>query len=123
MKRISWIPLMLILMSACAVEPEPIHYGEDNCAHCQMTIMDNRFGTEIVTDKGKVYKFDSVECLVSYLDDHKSGEETYSLVLFTPFDQPGNLVNAYKSHVLQSRSLPSPMGMYLTAYEDEANER
>jgi copper chaperone NosL len=84
-----------------------------------MTIMDRRYGTEIVTGKGKVYKFDSVECLVEFLEDKKDGNEEFKLVLVTPFDRPGNLVNARESHVLHSRNLPSPMGMYLTAFETE----
>jgi copper chaperone NosL len=85
-----------------------------------MTIMDHRYGTEVVSDKGKVYKFDSIECLVEFLEDRKNGEERFSLILFTPFDQPGKLVDATQSHVLHSKNLPSPMGMYLTAFEDEA---
>jgi copper chaperone NosL len=120
MRGYAIITVLLILLSACSIEPEPIHYGEDNCVHCEMTIMDNRYGTEIVTDKGKVYKFDSIECLIEFMDDRKKGEEEFSLVLFTPFDQPGKLVDAYQSHVLHSRNLPSPMGMYLTAFEKEA---
>jgi copper chaperone NosL len=119
MKRASVLLIMLILLGACAVEPEPIHYGEDNCVHCKMTIMDHRYGAEIVTDKGKVYKFDSVECLVEFMEENKDGEEKFSQILFTSFDQPDKLVNAYESHVLHSQNLPSPMGMYLTAFETE----
>jgi copper chaperone NosL len=85
-----------------------------------MTIMDHRYGTEVVSDKGKVYKFDSIECLVEFLEDRKNGEESFSLILCTPYDQPGKLVDATQSHVLHSKGLPSPMGMYLTAFEDEA---
>lgn len=110
---------MLIILGACAIEPEPIRYGEDNCVHCRMTIMDHRYGTEIVTDKGKVYKFDSVECLIEFMEDNKDGDEKFSLVLVTPFDQPDKLVNAYESHVLHSQDLPSPMGMFLSAFETE----
>jgi copper chaperone NosL len=111
---------LLTILAGCAVEPEPIQYGEDNCIHCQMTIMDHRYGTEIVTRKGKVYKFDSVECLVEYFKKNEDGEEEFGLVLFTPFNQPGELVNAYESHVLHSQNLPSPMGMFLSAFETEA---
>jgi copper chaperone NosL len=113
--------IFILLASAavsCSVAPEPIHYGEDNCVLCQMTIMDHRYGTEIVTTKGKVFKFDSIECLVEYmLDDHEKNEQ-FSLVLVTSFDQPGKLIDAHESHVLQSKSLPSPMGIYLTAFSD-----
>jgi copper chaperone NosL len=85
-----------------------------------MTIMDHRYGTEVVSDKGKVYKFDSIECLVEFLEDKENGEEKFSLVLFTPFDQPEKLVNAFDSYVLHSKNLPSPMGMYLSAFETES---
>ncbi len=112
--------LLLILVGACSISPEPIHYGEDNCVLCEMTIMDHRYGTEVVSDKGKVYKFDSIECLIEFLEERKNGEENFRLMLFTPFDQPGKLVDAMQSHILHSKNLPSPMGMYLTAFETEA---
>jgi len=111
---------LLLFTSSCSIEPEPIYYGEDNCAHCEMTIMDQRYGTEIVTSKGKVYKFDSVECLVEFLENLKNKKEKPGKLLVTPFDHPGNLVNAGESFVLHSKNLPSPMGLYLSAFETEA---
>jgi copper chaperone NosL len=120
MKSIKWIIVSFVFFASCAIEPVPVNYGEDECFLCRMTIMDHRYGTEIVTDKGKVYKFDSIECLVEFYEENQGGEEEFSLVLFTPFDQPGKLVNAYESHVLHSKALPSPMGMYLTAFESQA---
>jgi copper chaperone NosL len=111
---------LMALSTSCSTDPEPIHYGEDNCAHCRMTIMDHRYGTEIVTDKGKIYKFDSVECLVEFINDKKDGDEVFSLMLCTPFDQPGQMADATECTYLHSRNLPSPMGMYLTAFESEA---
>ena len=111
--------LTLIVLSACNIMPDPIQYGTDNCSHCQMTIMDQRYGTETVTGKGKVYKFDSVECLVEFLDENEKAGQDFKLVLITPFDRPGNLVDAQAAWVLHSRNLPSPMGMGLTAFDAE----
>ena len=36
-----------------------------------MTIVDPRYGAELVTTKGKVYKYDAVECLINsvYADE------------------------------------------------------
>ena len=121
MKKQFLFVIVLLVSFSCSVKQEPIHYGEDNCVLCQMTIMDQRYGTEIVTGKGKIYKFDSVECLVEFMQENQGKGEEFRFVLFTPFDQPGNLVDAHKSHVLQSKNLPSPMGMYLTAFETEAS--
>lgn len=112
---------LLVLSTACSVGPEPILYGEDDCAHCQMKIMDKRYGTEIVTDKGKVYKFDSVECLVEYLEQPGKSNEKFSLFLVTAFDQPGALVDANSSYYLRSKNLPSPMGMYLSAFKTKSD--
>jgi copper chaperone NosL len=120
MKLFTIIFMLALTSSACSVDPEPIQYGVDNCANCRMTIMDKRFGSEIVTAKGKVYKFDSVECLVEFMENNQKDKEKFSMMLFTPFDQPGKLVDARESHVLHSKNLPSPMGLYLTAFDSEA---
>lgn len=114
-----YVLLLLLVASSCSIKPEPIQYGDDSCAFCRMTIMDHRFGSELVTSKGKVFKFDSIECLIEYVEENENKGEAYHLVLVTPFDQPGRLIGAGQSHVLHSRNLPSPMGMYLTAFETE----
>ena len=56
--------IAIITLVSCTVEEKPIIYGTDDCALCKMLIMDQRYGTEIVTTKGRVYKFDAIECLV-----------------------------------------------------------
>lgn len=121
MKKSILFAIVLLVSISCSVKQEPIHYGEDNCVHCVMTIMDKRYGTEIVTTKGKVYKFDSVECLVEYLQEKKVKEEDVKLVLVTPFNHPEELVDATTSQFLHSKNLPSPMGKYLTAFKDKTD--
>ncbi|MCK9400742.1 MAG: nitrous oxide reductase accessory protein NosL [Bacteroidales bacterium] len=119
MKKIFLSAVVILVFVACSVGPEKINYGEDHCVNCEMTIMDKRYGTEIVTAKGKVYKFDSVECLVEYLKGNKVSNENVKLVLVTPFNHPEQLVDASTSQVLHCKNLPSPMGRYLTAFQDE----
>lgn len=108
---------ILWIASSCSIEPEPVKYGTDNCAVCEMTIMDQRYGTEVVTDKGKIYKFDSVECLVRYLKE--KDQQVFSHVLVTSFDKPDKLVDAKVSFVLHCKEMPSPMGMFLTAFDNK----
>ena len=71
MKKAALYTLNLLFLSlsliSCSVEPKPVPYGEANCTHCNMTISDNRYGAELVTDKGKVFYFDAVECLAAYV--------------------------------------------------------
>lgn len=57
----------VLLLGACAAAgPRPIAYDRDVCAFCRMTVGDPRYGAELVTARGKVYTFDSIECLASY---------------------------------------------------------
>ena len=112
-----YIPLISLLLLACHSGPEPIAYGTDNCHHCKMTISDNRYGTEMVTEKGKVFKFDSIECMATYLNENEAGTGA-NMLLVTDYKNPGQLIEVNKAFFLQSEQMPSPMGMYLTAFSD-----
>lgn len=105
----------VLLLAGCQVEPKPIAYGEVNCAHCQMTVSDNRYGAELVNDKGKAFYFDSAECLAQYLDLNPDQAEKAAYVLVTDYTKPGELIDARSANFIQSKALPSPMGMFLTA--------
>jgi copper chaperone NosL len=50
-------------LNGCSQSPQPIKYGAEECANCKMTIMNPRFAGEIITVKGKIYKFDDVHAL------------------------------------------------------------
>ncbi|WP_303413716.1 nitrous oxide reductase accessory protein NosL [Pontibacter coccineus] len=112
--------LLLIGAAGCSVEPKPVPYGEANCTHCQMTVSDNRYGAELVNDKGKAFYFDAAECLASYTLEHKEISDKAAYLLVTDFANPNTLIEVDKAHFLQSTELPSPMGMFLTAVADEA---
>ncbi len=60
--------LLLILFSfSCNNNgPYPITLNKTKCDHCQMTIADGRFASQLVTKKGRVYNFDDVSCLIGY---------------------------------------------------------
>lgn len=112
--------LVILLLAGCQVEPKPIAYGEVNCTHCQMTVSDNRYGAELVNDKGKAFYFDSAECMAQYLDLNPEQAEKAAFVLVTDFTKPGELIDARSVSFIQSKELPSPMGMFLTAVADQA---
>ena len=109
--------LFLLLLSSCEPKPTTIEYGFDACHHCKMTIADNRFGTQLITEKGKAYKFDAIECMAQYIE---SANENYAFTLVTNLSTPEKFIDAKTAVFLQSEALPSPMGMNLSAFEDEA---
>lgn len=121
MKNLTIVFLISLGLSvfSCKPGPEPINYGEDDCALCRMTISDTRYGSELVTKKGKVYKFDAMECLASFVLDERVNKDDIHLQLVTDFNQPETFINAEDAFILQSKNVPSPMGMFLTAFANE----
>ena len=116
--RITYTLLIIIWTTSCNVQERPIQYGSDDCDYCKMIIMDHRYGSELVTQKGKVYTFDAAECLIEFLYQNEAlGKEARSL-LVTPYTQPDHLIDASSATFLVSREMPSPMGAYLTAFSE-----
>lgn len=101
-----WVVLFLIAVG-CKVKPEPIVFGEDHCSYCKMSIADPKFGAELVTDKGKIYKFDAMECLVPYMEENPA---EYAFIMGIALDQPGELISVDSLHFVISEQINSPMG-------------
>lgn len=115
MKHLLLILMILGATLSCSVSPQPINYQTDQCHFCKMMISDPRFGAELVTRKGKIYKYDAIECMVD--DMLQNGEDHYAYILVTEFATPGTLVDARNMQYLISQRLPSPMGGNLTAHQ------
>jgi copper chaperone NosL len=114
------ITLMTLFLVSCNAGPEPIKLGVDNCFYCKMTIVDNRFGAELITIKGKIFKFDDMHCLLSFMNaDTKieSNAKNIYLVNFNTHD----FIDADKAILLKSDDLRSPMGGNIAAFIDEKN--
>jgi len=115
----SFISALIFILSSCQPKEKEIVYGEDECKHCRMMIVEKQYGTELVTKKGKIYTYDSIECLIDHIQTGDIKESEIALSLVTSFNQPEKLRLAEQSFYLYSIKLPSPMGMFLTAFESE----
>jgi len=111
--------LFIPILISCQPKQQAIHYGHDECHYCRMMIMDKQYGSELVSKTSKVYKFDSVECLINFLQQDDFDEKETALIMVTPYDEPGVLMEAKNCYFLHSKGLPSPMGMYLTAFKSK----
>ena len=112
-----WV--ILLLAAGCSSGPEPIRYDQDTGAFCRMTITDQRYGAELVTLKGKIYTFDSVECLAGFLLQQEVPTDQVGSLWVTDFSNPPALIPAETARYLQSETLHSPMGLNLTAFSPE----
>jgi copper chaperone NosL len=109
------LPMMLAALLGCTQGERPIAYGEDVCAHCHMTVSDQRFGAEIVTDKLRVLVYDSVECLAAALRK-RTGNDTK--VLVADVLTPGSLIELSAAVIVRSKKISSPMGGSLAAFRN-----
>jgi copper chaperone NosL len=110
-----------LLVIACSAGPRPIEFGTDACDYCRMTISDERYGSEIVTQKGRVYTYDAVECMVSAVLSGAVEKESVQLYLTVDYANPTELVDATTAVYLHSSELRSPMGMNLTSFAARAD--
>lgn len=119
MKR--WIIFIVfgLLIISCEVAPEKIEYGIDACSFCDMTIVDKTHAAEFVTEKGRIYKFDAIECLINDLS--KKNENNLAFILVTDYLNPTEFLNVTEAIFLISEEIKSPMGANLSAFNKNSN--
>lgn len=111
------IVVVSVLLMSCSVEPEPLRFGADACYACKMTLMDKKFGAEIVTKKGKVYKFDDVNCMINFHNSGHELEENMAYRLVVDFATPEKLIDAQQAFYLKSNLIKTPMASQIASFE------
>ena len=106
---------------SCSTEPEPLHYGSDVCTFCKMTLVDNKFGAELVTRKGKIYKFDDMKCFIDYYNSGIEPVEDFKHKLVVDYSNPGKLIHAADAFYVISTEIRSPMDGKAAAFETKAS--
>ncbi len=109
--------MIIISLSGCTTGPEALVLGKDNCNFCKMTISDNRFGAELITRKGKIYKYDDSHCLLAFLKSETIPEKDIADIYIADFSGNHALINTNKAFLLQSDSISGPMNGHIIAFE------
>jgi copper chaperone NosL len=115
--------LLFLLLTSCGNKPEPINYGQDECEFCRMQISDNRYGAELITDKGKVYKFDSIECLIEFAMVKNLIGDSNQILLVTDFSNPETFLDATSAFYVRNDKFRSPMGLNVSAFDSEISRQ
>jgi len=113
--KVSFTVMTLAFLSSCITGPQAIDYGNDGCHFCRMTIVDKIHGAELITDKGKVFKFDATECMLHYLNENTA--LPIGSLLTNYYEAPIAFVETKEATFLICEKLPSPMGANLTAFK------
>lgn len=113
--------LLPLFFWQCSTGPQPIKYGTDNCDFCKMTLMDKRYGAEIMTKKGKAFKFDDVNCLVMFDKEGSVKAADVAGRYITDFAHEGVLLEVEKAVFLHSDKLKTPMASQVAAFAGPAD--
>ncbi|HSU27294.1 MAG TPA: nitrous oxide reductase accessory protein NosL [Chitinophagaceae bacterium] len=105
-----------IILNSCSIDTKPIQYGKDDCEHCKMSIIDPKYGAEIVTKKGKVYKFDDIICLYRFLHGRTVDETLLARKVVINAEAKNEFIDLEKAVYLLSPELNSPMGSNAIAF-------
>ena len=107
---------MVFFFSSCSTQPVPLEYGTDTCYSCKMTLVDNKFGAELVTNKGKIYRFDDINCFLSFYHSGHEPVENFEHKLVIDYANPGVLIDAAYAFYVKAPGIRSPMNSQVAAF-------
>lgn len=102
-------------IQGCTSGPKEILYGQAACDYCKMTIIDKKFGTELVTQKGKAFFFDDLQCLQDYRKENASGLNK-ATVYVSDYSGSPVLILADKAFYASGDPIHGPMGGKTAAF-------
>ncbi len=108
---------VLAFLSCQKSGPKDIVLGKDQCDNCKMTITELKYAAELMTEKGRAYKFDDLSCMTMYENsnpDKSKNAKTYVI------DFPsGKFLETTKATFIKGGSIKSPMGGNTQSYENK----
>ncbi len=107
---------LIFMILACTPKPEAINYGQDQCHYCKMSLADEKYATEVVTAKGKIYKYDDVSCMVKHINELEQQGTKLAYTIVNNFDKPAEFLNVEDAIFISSENFTSPMGGNTAAF-------
>jgi copper chaperone NosL len=114
--------ISLSLFSCSNNKMVPIKLNVDTCSYCSMTISEGKYGSEIITDKGRVYKFDDMMCMIHYCNDNPNVKIGSYFV--SDYSKENELIPVPSAFFLSGGAIKSPMrgGIIAFSSQKEAKE-
>ncbi|GAB3319366.1 hypothetical protein GCM10027511_29890 [Hymenobacter humi] len=118
--------MLLILLTAglglgsCQSGPRAVRLGQDECAHCRMTVVRPEFAAELVTGKGRQYVFDDLRCMANFLREHPEVAGPGPRLLVADFNEPATWLPVQDAHLVRSPAFHTPMNGQLAAFATPA---
>lgn len=107
--------IAILMLASCGGKgPDPIHLHRDACDFCKMSISDGRFAAELITSKGRIYKFDDLGCMIRYAAS--GNPQTIAHYYISDFTNNHPLTEATGAWYVSHEALRSPMGGNTAAF-------
>jgi copper chaperone NosL len=121
MRKVFLMVLLCGLWSCNRFEPQPIELNVDSCDFCKMTISNSKFSAELITQKGRCYKFDDLACMIQFAQSNTV--VPYRAFYVNDFLKEHQLMAVEKAYFIKGGSINSPMRGNFAAFADEANQK
>ncbi len=95
----------------------PLKLNTDACSFCTMTISDGKYGAEIITDKGRVYKFDDIMCMIHYCNDNPNVK--IGCYYVSDYLKENELIPVSSAFFLSGGAIHSPMRGGIIAFSSQ----
>ena len=109
---------ILFFLVSCSAQPEPFKVGTDICHLCKMGIADEKFGGEIISKKGKVFRFDDIGCMIRFMKAGGIEQKDISQTVAINYEKKNDFINTEKSVFVSSERIKSPMGFNIAAFSN-----
>jgi len=114
--RLVLFVLIFTFFTGCSAKKKPIRYGTDACDHCKMIIMDPKFGAEIITMKGKIFLFDDINCMITFINKSVSPQNEVAEAFVIDYNNQRELIDARSAFYVKSDLIKSPMASGIAAF-------
>lgn len=109
---------VLLLLSCSETKPVQAKLNVDNCDYCKMTISDAKFVAELITPKGRVYKFDDLLCMQHYNKENPNADGVKLYI--ANFEKPEAFLPVSEAVFVKGDTVSSPMGGNTVAFATNA---
>ncbi len=121
MKHYFSILILFLLFSCGSKEAQPIKLNVDNCDFCGMSIADGKYAAEVITEKGRAYKFDDISCMMKYCKENS--DTKMGAYFVNDFAQDNVLIPTNTAFFLSGGAIQSPMRGGIIAFSKEADTK
>ena len=107
----------LVLLGCSSLQPLAIRTGE-TCYSCRQVISEPKIAAEMIDSAGHASKFDTVECLARYVNEHPN--EKIDGVFVTDY-KSGRLFEATDAYYVKGTVMPGSMRKVYAAFRSSGD--